>query len=668
MRRIHPLPDTLVSQIAAGEVVERPASVVKEVIENALDAGARAVDVALEQGGMKSIRISDDGGGIAADDLPWALARHATSKIGSLADLEAVASLGFRGEALASIASVARLIITSRRHDERHAFRIASDGGENGAAEPAAHAHGTTVEVGDLYFNTPARRKFLKSAPTEFAHCQAVVERAALSRPDVAFSLRHNGRVVQHLPQAPLARRVQAILGDEFTASMRAVDSHGAAVATGAALATGATIVDGAAGGEIDMAPWAGPGPRLRGFAGAPAFSRADRNLQFLYVNGRFVRDKLLTHAVREAYRHLMHGDRYPAYALFLDINPREVDVNVHPAKTEVRFRDSRAVHQFVLHAVARALAPAAGSAAAGVPMAAVPPAGFGAAGDYAAGGANPVRPTVQEAFPLARFAAGYQAWHAVAQPRAAYAAFFDAATQTLPRPAGSTPQDDWRRPDAAQAPTPFPTQSPNQAPNLPAYSEADPHPLGNALAQLHGVYILAQNASGLVLVDMHAAHERILYEQLNTALAASDMQTQKLLVPVVFRADALDIATAGEHRDTLAAIGFDIAQLAPDTLALRGVPAMLAGGELAELARGVLADLREYGAAHVVRERRDELLSTMACHGAVRAHRNLSVAEMNALLRQMEDTERSGQCNHGRPTWYQMSLGDLDRLFMRGR
>ena len=622
MRSIHPLPDTLVSQIAAGEVVERPASVVKEIVENALDAGARAIDVALEQGGIQRIRVADDGAGIAADDLTWALARHATSKIASLADLESVVSLGFRGEALASIASVARLTLTSRHREAHHAFRIGGSGGEHSAPEPAAHAQGTTVEVADLYFNTPARRKFLKSEATEFAHCEAVVERAALSRPDVAFSLRHNGRVVRHWPQATLERRLEAVLSAEFARSMRAVDSGGTS-------------------------------PRLTGFAGAPSFSRAGRDLQFVYVNGRFVRDKLLAHAVREAYRDLMHGDRHPAYALHLHIDPRAVDVNVHPAKIEVRFRDGRGVHQFVYHALAKALAASAGEAPAPVVSPVVsslvsstvsalfsssagsatgasisPIAASRMTGLFdTAGGGGPASPP--------QYYPGAQAALGVAQPRAAYASFFaDAA----PRPA------------------------------LPPADHADAHPLGFALAQLHGVYILAQNAAGLVLVDMHAAHERIVYEKMKRALDSNDVPVQKLLVPAVFSAGRLEVAAAEEHREALAAMGFDLAPLSPTSLAVRSVPSVLAGGDLVELARGLLRDMMEYGAAHVAEEQRDELLSTMACHGAVRANRALSVPEMNALLREMEDTERSGQCNHGRPTWYQMSLQDLDKLFLRGR
>ncbi len=605
MPSIRALPDTLISQIAAGEVVERPASVVKELLENALDAGAQAIEVTLEQGGIKRIRINDDGGGIASEDLHLALARHATSKIATLDDLEAVRSLGFRGEALASIASVSRMNMVSRQAQAQHASGITAEGGPPGATEPAAHATGTTVEVADLYFNTPARRKFLKSEATEFAHCEDMVKRAALSRHDVAFSLRHNNRVVLHLPRHVEAegdprRRIEAILGAEFAQSMRPVDESG--------------------GGDNPL--------RLSGYAGAPSFSRSGRDLQFVFVNGRFVRDKVLTHALRQAYSDLMHGDRHPGYVLYLAIDPRAVDVNVHPSKIEVRFRDSRAIHQFVYHAVTKALS---GNAA----QTPVP----SAAPMLSDAGWMQPRPSYGNAMPAYQPGLGGLG---VAQPRGEYAAFVASA----------------RAAQTAAAVLPQAVQS----------VQDDAHPLGYALAQLHGIYILAQNALGLVLVDMHAAHERILYEKLKTSLDASAMQTQKLLVPAIFNADKLDMATAEEHAETLHALGFDVAPFSPTTLAVRAVPALLAGGDLAALARGILHDIREFGASRVITERQNELLSTMACHGAVRAHRALTQQEMNALLREMEETERSGQCNHGRPTWYQMSLTDLDKLFLRGR
>jgi DNA mismatch repair protein MutL len=583
MTTIRLLPDTLVSQIAAGEVVERPASAVKELLENSLDAGAQAVTVALEQGGAKRVRVTDDGGGIPPDELPLALARHATSKIATLADLERVATLGFRGEALASMASVARVAVTSRTAGAAHAWRIAAAGGPPGAAEPASHPLGTTVEVADLYFNTPARRKFLKSESTELAHCADSFDRVALARPDVALTLRHGDRVTRHYPAAAPAARVAAVLGDDFRRAARELDAEA-------------------------------PGLRVNGYLGAPDQARGGRDAQYVFVNGRFVRDRLLTHALRQAYADVLHGDRHATYAVFVDIGPGAVDVNVHPAKTEVRFRDARAVHQFVFHAASRALAGAAGATP--VPMAA---------------------PAVSGDRLVARPQA-FQRSLGVAQPVAAYGAMFERERE--------------RGPAAAVA-------------EAPAEAET---PLGFAVAQLHGVYILAQNRLGLVLVDMHAAHERILYEELKLALDASSGNTQQLLIPVTFHADAADVAALEEHGAALASLGFELAALSPTAIVVRGVPGALAGGDIPALAKALLADLREYGASRVLTERRDELLATMACHGAVRAHRALTVPEMNALLRRMEETERSGQCNHGRPTWYQLSLADLDRLFLRGR
>jgi len=592
MASIRILSDTLISQIAAGEVVERPASVLKELLENSLDAGASSIDVSLAQGGVKQIRVTDNGQGIDADDLPLALARHATSKIATLDDLERVRSLGFRGEALASIASVARLVLTSRLRDARHASALRAEGGQTGALQPAAHATGTTAEVDDLYFNTPARRKFLRTEATEFSHCEEVFNRAALSRPDIAFSLRHNSRVISHLAATDLPRRSEAILGAEFAAAARPLMEQIA-------------------------------GLQLSGFVASPNYTRSSRDAQYLFVNGRFVRDKVLTHALREAYRDVLHGDRHPAYALFLAIDPTAVDVNVHPAKIEVRFRDSRAVHQFVYHAVSKALA----ASAANAPVA------------YAA-------PT--ETSRLGGIAGMKQGSLGIAQPVASYGAMFSAARTAermpLPSEGGTDPSLGIHR-GGAESP-----------------------PLGYALAQLHGVYILAQNAKGLVLVDMHAAHERIVYERLKSALDAHAMALQKLLIPVTFNTDRLDVTTVEENQETLRALGFELAPLSPTALAVRAVPVELAAGNIAGLARAVLADLREYGASRVLTERRDELLSTMACHGAVRANRALGLAEMNALLRDMEETERSGQCNHGRPTWYQMSLADLDKLFLRGQ
>jgi DNA mismatch repair protein MutL len=597
MGAIRLLPDTLVSQIAAGEVVERPASVVKELVENSLDAGARAVAVTLAEGGAKRIKIADDGRGIPVEDLPLALARHATSKIATLADLENVATLGFRGEALASIASVARLSITSRTADAPHAWRVSAEGGPAGNVEPAAHPVGTSVEVADLYFNTPARRKFLKTEATEFGHAAEAFHRVALARPDVAMTLKHNERVSAHYAASGLADRVVAVLGEDFARHAREVDER------------------------------AGP-LRIFGYAGSPTHARGSRDAQYLFVNGRFVRDRLLAHALREAYADVLHGDRFASYALFIEIDPGAVDVNVHPAKTEVRFRDPRPVHQFVFHAVSRALA---GTAAATTPAIAVP---------------APPAPLAREPF---------QHRLGVEQPVAAYEAMFT-ALRRAPEAAG-----------LASTLAPMREALPASA-ALPEVREPGEHALGYALGQLHGVYILAQNRAGLVLVDMHAAHERILYERLKTALAEHRFVAQPLLIPVTLAAEPLDVATAEENVATLGALGFEIEPLSPTTLAVRAVPELVASGDIPALVRGLLAEIREFGASQVLAERQNELLGTMACHGAVRAHRALTLPEMNALLRQMEETERSGQCNHGRPTWYQLTLADLDRLFLRGR
>jgi DNA mismatch repair protein MutL len=613
-RPIQALPDQLISQIAAGEVVERPSAVVKELLENALDAGSTQITIRLEEGGVKRIAITDNGRGIAPEQLPLALARHATSKIASLHDLENVGTLGFRGEALASIASVAAVSITSRTPDAPHAFEIV--GSHQGTVAPSSGACGTTIDVQDLYFNTPARRKFLKSEQTEYGHCAEVVRRIALARPDVAFSLSHNGRTIDHWMVTTMARRSAQVLGTDF------------------------------ADARIDIDETAGP-LRLQGYAGLPTASKARADGQFFYVNGRFVRDKLLVHAVRAAYQDVLHGDRFPSYVLALELDPALVDVNVHPSKIEVRFRDSRAVHQFVFHAVQRALAQTSATAHGSVPAplanAQLPgteprraheQVGFGSA----------LSPT----FSPSPYAAGSR-WDAqptgVAQKMESYGALFNTASAAAPVASFAEP--------------------------LQPLSN-DAFPLGFALAQLHGIYILAQNERGLVLVDMHAAHERILYEQLKNALDAQvdgqTLQVQPLLIPVTFFADAVEVSTATEHADTLTALGFDIGALSPTTLAVRAVPTLLKNADAQTLARDVLRDVREYGGSRVLIERRNELLGTLACHTAVRANRILAVPEMNALLRQMESTERADQCNHGRPTWVQLEIGALDKLFLRGQ
>lgn len=584
MPAIRVLPDLLINQIAAGEVVDRPASALKELLENSLDAGAREIAVQLAGGGAKLLKVADDGAGIARDELKLALARHATSKIANLADLERVGSLGFRGEALASIAAVSRLTLASRRNADKHAAKVTAEGPALTGPAPAALSPGTLVEVHDLYFNTPARRKFLKSEATEYAHCDEAFRRIALSRPDVAFTLQHNGRTRRHLKAQSVGERIAAVLGDEFAAGALAVDEAGAAL-------------------------------RLSGLAGRPAHALSSRDAQYFFVNGRCVRDKLITHAVRQAYQDVLHHQRHPAYVLFLEIDPAEVDVNVHPTKVEVRFRDSRAVHHFIYHALHKVLA---GTHAATSP----PPA-------PAARGVLPDRPGQY------RFRQQAMALTAGESP-AFYETLFGATSR-----------------GAAPAPAPVESAAP---------------PLGYALAQLSGIYILAQNAGGLVIVDMHAAHERILYEKLKGQLDARAIPMQPLLVPVTFGAEALDIATAEEHRDTLAGIGFDVAPSSPTTLVVRAVPALLAEADARALATDVLRDVREFGASRVLTERRNELLSTMACHAAVRANRRLTLPEMNALLREMESTERADQCNHGRPTWHEISVAELDKLFLRGQ
>ena len=587
MPAIHLLPDLLISQIAAGEVVERPASALKELLENCLDAGASDIRVQLEQGGTQLIRVADNGVGIAPAQLQLALARHATSKIASLDDLERVASLGFRGEALASIAAVARVRLASRSEDATHGFEVQADGGAPDTPQPAALSSGTTIEVRELYFNTPARRKFLKKEGTEYGHCDEAFRRIALARADVAFSLQHNGRAQHHLRAQTPAERIAALLGNDFAAAALPINESAA-------------------------------GLSLTGMSALPAYSRASRDAQYFFVNGRFVRDKLIAHALRQAYSDVLHHERHSAYCLFLTLDPALVDVNVHPAKTEVRFRDGRAIHQFIYHALNKALAGRGGdNPAAQAQLASAAPASHDA---------RPVfTPSYQTPMPLG-----------VAQPAAYY--------------------------DLMMGDTPLPQTALAEAP----YAEL--HPMGYALAQLHGVYILAQNSAGLVLVDMHAAHERVVYEKLKTALDDKAVASQPLLIPAAFQADALDVAAVEEHAAALHEIGFEIVPLSPTNLAVRAVPRLLQSADPAQLARDVLRELREWGASRVLTERRNELLGTLACHGAVRANRQLSIPEMNALLREMEITERANQCNHGRPTWFQISLAELDKMFMRGK
>jgi DNA mismatch repair protein MutL len=613
MPSIRLLPDQLISQIAAGEVVERPASALKELLENSLDAGSTEISIALLNGGVKQLRVADNGSGVAQDDLALALTRHATSKIATLDDLESVASLGFRGEALASIASVSRTQLISRFHTERHAWRIASEGSTISPLEPAALDAGTIVEVQDLYFNTPARRKFLKTEGTEFGHCEEAFRRIALSRPDVAFMLQHNGRALTRLAVSEPTKRFSEVLGEGFAAEAFNVDESAA-------------------------------GLRMWGMAAKPTFSRNARDTQYVYVNGRFVRDKLIAHAIRQAYQDVLHHDRHPAFVLFLELDPSLVDVNVHPSKTEVRFRDGQAVHRFIFHALHKALATPTGtsnlvtaSQAASNPFSPNP--GLVDGASYAA---TPY-PTFQSRMDLR-----------ANEPPNFYQTLF-----------GGVPAQNN---SALQANIHAPSGDATVAENVVTQD----YPLGFAVAQIHGVYVLAQNHLGLVVVDMHAAHERIMYEKLKVALDAKEVPMQPLLLPVSFHADRLEVATVEEQLSTgqgsLRQLGFDLAVLSPTTLAVRAIPVMLQDADAVALARDVLRDLREYGASRALTERRNEMLGTMACHAAVRANRALTIPEMNALLRDMEATERSGQCNHGRPTWFQVTMGELDKMFMRGK
>ena len=633
--RIQRLPDHLVNQIAAGEVVERPAAALKELLENSIDAGASRVTVDLAEGGIRLIRVNDNGGGIAADDLALALDRHATSKIRSLDDLEHVGTLGFRGEGLASIAAISRLTLTSRPPGAEMAWQVLAQDGALHPPEPAAHAEGTTVEVADVYFNTPARRKFLKSPNTEYAHCEAAFERIALAHPEVEMTLRHNGKVSWRLARHTLAERVGQLLGNDFAAGALSVDAQAA-------------------------------GLTLSGFAGSPTLGKSSRDAQYFFVNGRFVRDKLVNHAVRQAYHDVLHHDRHPSYALFLTLDPAAVDVNVHPTKVEVRFREAQAVHQFIFHAVNKALAASkagADSPAEGAADALDAPAANGArtpllgsfeppprrpGGSGTGGGLRYDSAPRQSRLPLSVAEHGGGSGF--------YASLFAGVREA--EHAASTPEHH----------TPSQPDAPPSAARLPTRHDDALPPLGFALAQLHGVYILAQNADGLVVVDMHAAHERIVYERLKTQFDAQAIVQQPLLLPVAFAADRLETAAAHDHAEALAALGLELAVLGPGQLAVRTAPALLKDADPAPLARAMLQELREHGGSQALTEHRNALLATMACHGAVRANRSLTLPEMNALLRDMEATERSGQCNHGRPTWRALSMKELDGLFMRGQ
>ena len=626
---VRQLPEQLVNRIAAGEVVERPASVVKELVENAIDAGASRVDIDLEEGGVRLIRIRDNGSGIAPEQLPLAVSRHATSKIADLDDLESVATLGFRGEALPSIASVSRFTLSSRRAHDEHGSALQIEGGKIGEVTPRAHAPGTTVEVRELFYNVPARRKFLRAERTELGHIEEWLRSLALARPDVELRVSHNGKASRRYKPGDLYSdaRLAETLGEDFANQAVRVDHSGA-------------------------------GLRLHGWIAQPHYSRASADQQYLYVNGRSVRDRSVAHAVKMAYGDVLYHGRQPAYVLFLELDPTRVDLNVHPAKHEVRFRDSRLVHDFVYRTLKDALA----DTRAGMSVQDI---GAGSAHPVDAGAAPMLSSAGASGFGLVRGAApgagssggggGFSGWRPqqplglqVADAPAAYAALYAA-------PAGA---------ERGAALPPMPTEN-----GLPVTSaDAGVPPLGYAIAQLHGIYILAENAEGLIVVDMHAAHERIGYERLKNAHDGIGLQSQPLLVPITLAVGEREADTAENESETLAALGFEVTRAGPGALHVRSIPALLAHAEPEGLLRDVLTDLREHGQSRRVASARDELLSTMACHGAVRANRRLTVPEMNALLRDMERTERADQCNHGRPTWVQLSMAELDKLFMRGR
>lgn len=638
MNRIRLLTPRLANQIAAGEVVERPASVVKELVENAVDAGATRIEVDVEQGGVRLIRVRDDGGGIEQDDLPLALSRHATSKIRELEDLESVASLGFRGEALASISSVSRLALTSRVTGAEQGWKVEVEGRDMEARlSPAAHPQGTSVEVRDLFFNTPARRKFLRAEKTEFDHIDECIRRQALSRFDIGYTLRHNQKAVQALrpaeSQLDKERRIASLCGSQFI-------EH-------------AVVIEAEASGL-----------RLWGWVALPTFSRSQSDLQYFFVNSRVIRDKLVAHAVRQAYRDVLYNNRHPAFVLYLELNPANVDVNVHPTKHEVRFRDGRLVHDFIFRTLHRALAqvrpgdhlgasePASVSADTPVDSSAIGSASaeIGAAAQVdTAPDRPPVRDAAAAAYPASAHRAGY--------------------VRETPGLVGMpVVQTNMALYQTAAEVSDFSSQIAASEAALPVLEPGQEPPLGYALAQLHGIYILAQNSRGLILVDMHAAHERITYERMKLALAAEGVRSQPLLVPLSLAVSQREAGVAEQHAEDLLRFGLQLERMGPESLVVRQIPALLRGSDVAQLVRDVLSDLLEHGQSDRLEAQTHELLGTMACHGSVRANRQLSVPEMNALLRDMEATERSGQCNHGRPTWVQVSLSELDKLFLRGR
>ena len=626
MPRIHALPDHLVNQIAAGEVVERPAAALKEIIENSIDAGATRIQVELAGGGIRLIRVADNGSGIHADDLPLALSRHATSKIASLQDLEHVRSMGFRGEGLASIASVSRLTLTSRQEGSPAARQVRARDGQIEPAAAAAHPVGTSVEVADLFFNTPARRKFLKSENTEYAHCATVFDRLALANPHIAFELAHNGKTTAKYPAQSQNERIAAVLGPDFQAASLPIDSGNGIL-------------------------------RLHGLIAKPTFAQGRSSQQYCFVNNRFVRDKVMLHAAKQAYRDVLHQQITPAFVLFLELPPEMVDVNVHPTKTEIRFRDSQAVHQLVFHTLNKALADTradqtdsvsnAGSLLQHIHSQRLPESGQG---EFS--GSPSARTPV--AYSPAR--APQQQRLTLQERRAAWQTYAE-----LYKSSGSEDPELAALEQSRFAPS-------AEAARLPE-THAEEHPLGFAIAQLLGIYILAQAENSLLLIDMHAAAERVNYEKMKAQRQShGSLHSQQLLIPVSFEAGHEEMAALAEHADLLRQYGLDCSAVGNHTIAVRAVPQMLGKADIPELARSMLQEAAHTGSIRTVEERENRILSTMACHGSVRAGRRLTLPEMNALLRDMENTPRSNQCNHGRPTWVKLTLADLDALFLRGQ
>ena len=663
MSRIAALPDHLVNQIAAGEVVERPANALKEIVENSIDAGATAIEVELAGGGIRLIRVSDNGGGIHPDDIELALHRHATSKIKTLNDLEHVASMGFRGEGLASIASVSRLTLTSRQDGSAHATQVKAEDGKLSGPTAAAHPVGTTIEAAELFFNTPARRKFLKSENTEYAHCATMLERLALAHPHIAFSLKRDGKQVFKLPTQSLHERIAAIVGEDFQAASLEIDSGNGAL-------------------------------RLYGAIAKPTFTKGKTDKQYCFVNHRFVRDKVMLHAVKQAYRDVLHNALTPAFVLFLDLPPEAVDVNVHPTKTEIRFRDSQQVHQLVFHTLNKALADTRADLTESVGNAGevlheitgIRPAVTSSENEHS--GFRPNPPTSENIFAAAPSA------HA-SEPRNA---FSSGKTAPMPYQAARAPQQrslslresraalntyaelfknsaadeadiELAQFEQARFGNTSPTSSENPAHTFSDDPKPELPPLGFAIAQLLGIYILAQAEDSLLLIDMHAAAERVNYEKMKRQRQENgNLQSQRLLIPVTFAASHEECATLADHADALAGFGLELSDMGGNTLAVRAVPAMLGKADVVSLAKDVLGELAQVGSSQTIEEHENHILATMSCHGSVRAGRQLTLPEMNALLRDMENTPRSNQCNHGRPTWVKLTLKELDALFLRGQ